>query len=79
MIRHFERRNPLENMARFYRLELRPTLFGEWSVVRLWGRIGTGGREHWETHATWESALAAADRLERAKRGRGYMALKQLE
>jgi len=79
MIRHFERRNPLENMARFYRLELRPTLFGEWSVVRLWGRIGTGGREQLETHATWESALAAANRLERAKRGRGYMALKQLE
>ena len=75
MIRHFERRNPLENMARFYRLELRQTLFGEWSLVRLWGRIGTGGREQLETYSTQEAALAAADRLERAKRGRGYMVL----
>jgi len=72
MPRHFERRNPLDNMARFYRLELRPTLFGEWSVVRIWGRIGTRGREHLETHSTRDSALAAADRLERMKRGRGY-------
>jgi len=78
MIRHFERRNPLKNMARFYRLELRPTLFGEWSVVRLWGRIGTSGREQLETHSTWEAALTTADRLERAKRGRGYLALKGL-
>lgn len=78
MIRHFERRNSLKNMARFYRLELRPTLFGEWSVVRLWGRIGTGGREKLETHSTWEAALAAADQLERAKRGRGYLALERL-
>jgi len=72
MPRHFERQDPLNNMARFYRLELRPTLFGEWSVVRIWGRIGTRGREHLETHSTRDSALAAADRLERMKRGRGY-------
>lgn len=77
MICHFERRNALKNMARFYRLELRPTLFGEWSVVRLWGRIGTGGREQLETYSTLESALSAAHRLECAKCGRGYLVLKE--
>ncbi|MCK1301961.1 WGR domain-containing protein [Bradyrhizobium sp. 24] len=28
------------NMARFYKLDLQPTLFDEWSIVREWGRIG---------------------------------------
>jgi predicted DNA-binding WGR domain protein len=28
------------NMARFYKLDVQPTLFGEWSLVREWGRIG---------------------------------------
>ena len=31
------------NMARFYKLDIQPTLFGEWSLVREWGRIGRPG------------------------------------
>ncbi|WP_439399732.1 WGR domain-containing protein [Bradyrhizobium sp. PMVTL-01] len=27
-------------MARSYKLDIQPTLFGEWSFVREWGRIG---------------------------------------
>lgn len=60
-------------MARFYRLEVRPTLFGEWSVVRFWGRIGTIGRAHLETYLTQEAAMISVDRLEQAKRRRGYV------
>lgn len=75
MPRHFERRSPPDNMARFYRLEVRSTLFGEWSVVRIWGRIGTGGREQFETHPTREAAMVLMERLERIKRRRGYMVL----
>ena len=29
-----------KNMARFYKLVVQPTLFGEWSLVREWGRMG---------------------------------------
>lgn len=75
MPRHFERRSPPDNMARFYRLEVRPTLFGEWSVVRIWGRIGASGREQFETHPTRDAAMALMERLERTKRRRGYIAL----
>lgn len=37
------------NMARFYKLDIQPTLFGEWSVVREWGRIGRAGTVRVET------------------------------
>jgi WGR domain len=30
-------------MARFYKIDVQPTLFGEWAVVREWGRTGRGG------------------------------------
>lgn len=32
-----------KNLARFYKLDVQPTLFGEWSVLREWGRIGRAG------------------------------------
>ncbi|MBB1251750.1 WGR domain-containing protein [Rhizobium sp. G21] len=43
--------DPGRNMARFYTMSVQPTLFGECSVVREWGRIGTGGQVR-ETHHT---------------------------
>lgn len=43
---HLVRCDPSRNMARFYRLELCLTLFGEAVLIRRWGRIGTKGRLH---------------------------------
>jgi len=31
---------PARNMARFYVLDVQPDLFGEWALVKEWGRIG---------------------------------------
>ncbi|MHA6688398.1 WGR domain-containing protein [Mesorhizobium sp. A556] len=64
--------DPAQNMARFYCLSLQPTLFGEVSVVRAWGRIGTRGRMKIDSYPTGEGASAAFSRLERQKRRRGY-------
>lgn len=36
--------DPDLNMARFYRVEVLPDLFGEIIVERRWGRIGGGGQ-----------------------------------
>ena len=33
-----------KNMARFYRFDVQPTMFGEWALVKEWGRIGQAGR-----------------------------------
>lgn len=60
------------NMRRFYAVRCAPTLFGEVSMVRCWGRIGTRGREIYETFADEQQARAAAVRQIDRKRKRGY-------
>jgi len=35
---------PEQSMNRFYRASLQPDLFGGCSLIREWGRIGSGGR-----------------------------------
>jgi predicted DNA-binding WGR domain protein len=46
-------------MARFYKLDVQPTLFGEWTLVREWGRIGRPGTVRVETLATRGTANIA--------------------
>jgi len=41
---HLRRIDPNRNMARFYTMSVQPTLFGEWALLREWGRIGSAGR-----------------------------------
>lgn len=69
---HLTRIDASRNMARFYELGLQPTLFGEVSLLRTWGRIGTIGRCKVETFAVDTLAEAALARHERIKRRRGY-------
>jgi predicted DNA-binding WGR domain protein len=49
VLAHLHRIDPDAHMARFYSIELAPTLFGEVTVLRRWGRIGTRGRTSIET------------------------------
>ncbi len=59
-------------MARFYRLSVEPTLFGDWSMRREWGRIGSRGqsREHW--FGTCEEATRLLDQKAAERMRRGY-------
>ncbi|ETX26525.1 WGR domain-containing protein [Roseivivax isoporae] len=41
---YLTRIDPGEKMYRFYHLEIVPGLFGDWGLVREWGRIGWRGR-----------------------------------
>lgn len=69
---HLERRFPDVNCFRFYRLDLQPTLFGGWSLVRQWGRIGTWGRQGISLFETWDAAERERARFVKAKQQRGY-------
>jgi len=63
------------NMRRFYHLRVERTLFGEWALIREWGRIGSRrgqSREEWFEAAP--PAEAALRKREAAKRRRGYHA-----
>ncbi|UPK31496.1 WGR domain-containing protein [Bradyrhizobium sp. 195] len=55
----------------FYALSTQPTLFGEISLIRIWGRIGTVV----QTFDGSADAIEAFRRLERAKRRRVYVAV----
>jgi predicted DNA-binding WGR domain protein len=37
------RTDPTRNINRFYIVDITPTLFGEWVLVREWGRRGSPG------------------------------------
>lgn len=65
--------DPDVNMARFYGIELQPTLFGEVSVLRTWGRIGTNGQAMLVTYEDEARAAEALQILKRQKRRRGYV------
>ncbi|WP_224924982.1 WGR domain-containing protein [Bradyrhizobium quebecense] len=71
---HLRRIDATRNMRRFYALSTQPTLFGEISLIRNWGRIGTSGKTMLQTFDGSAKAIEAFVRLERAKRRRGYAA-----
>ena len=59
---HLHRIDPEANMSRFYCIDVAATLFGDVSVLRTWGRIGTHGRTSIETCASVEEAERAASK-----------------
>jgi predicted DNA-binding WGR domain protein len=69
---YLERIDASRNMARFYVLAVQPTLFGELSLIRRWGRIGSRGRDKIETFSEHDELTKALGALERQKRRRGY-------
>ena len=67
-----EKRNPAKNQARFYTMHMVPTLFGSWSLVREWGRIGSPGRVLEEWFDTLEECQLALVKWEQKKLKKGY-------
>lgn len=66
------RHDAARNMARYYCLTIERNLFGEFSLVRTWGRIGRPSQEQIELHATEQDAQAAMAHLVRQKQRKGY-------
>ena len=64
--------DPDRNMARFYAMSLQPTLFGEWALLREWGRIGSTGRMVSGCFATEQEAAVALEKQRAAKLRKGY-------
>lgn len=69
---HVQRIDAARNMARYYRLAIGPTLFGNIALVRNWGRIGTRGQERVELFDTEKQALSHFLEILRDKRRKGY-------
>ena len=69
---HLWRIDPARNMRRYYRMAIHSDLFGQASLVREWGRIGSRGQMLIETHPDEGLALNALMKLARAKQRKGY-------
>lgn len=73
---YLEKRDTARNMQRYYRVSVAPTLFGEFALVREWGRIGQRGGSRMECwFASKEEAQRYGQTMADAKRRRGYQPL----
>ena len=55
---------PKKNIHRYYSLHIQPTLFGEWDVVRQWGRVGQrGGRQRADHYLSYDEAKCRYEAL----------------
>jgi len=65
--------DPERNMQRFYRVSLQTDLFGGCTLIREWGRMGSGGRVRQDGFENEEQAVSALVALSAAKIRRGYV------
>lgn len=69
---YLTRIDPVQNMARYYRMDVQPDPFGGWSLIREWGRIGQSGQVRISGYCSSDQAFEALARYQRAKNLRGY-------
>jgi predicted DNA-binding WGR domain protein len=63
---------PAKRMQRYYRLDVQTDLFGQWCLMREWGRIGSSGQTRSLPFSSPVEAETALDKLRRGKEQRGY-------
>jgi predicted DNA-binding WGR domain protein len=68
-----DRRDPTCNMARYYVLSIEPSLFGDATLIREWGRISQPGQRRIELYETQSRAVEALETWLRRKQRRGYL------
>ena len=64
--------DPEKNKARFYHLDIQHDLFGDWCLIREWGRIGAGGKMLSRAYESAEKADKALMMHKNRKMRRGY-------
>jgi predicted DNA-binding WGR domain protein len=67
-----DRCDPSCNMARYYVLAIEPSLFGDATLIREWGRLGRPGQKRIEFYETQSKAVEALETWLERKRRRGY-------
>jgi predicted DNA-binding WGR domain protein len=61
-----------KRMHRYYRMDVQPDLFGQWCLMREWGRIGSTGQMRSLPFPSPADAEAALIKQCRSKERRGY-------
>lgn len=60
------------NLHRFYVVRLCPTLFGDWTLQREWGRSGSPGTVRLTSFESFEAAERAAQQIIKRRLSHGY-------
>jgi predicted DNA-binding WGR domain protein len=68
-----DRRDPGADMAEFYVLSIGTSLFGDATLIREWGRIGTSGQPKINLHDGEGAALQVLEMYLRRRQRRGYV------
>ena len=68
-----DRCDPSCKMARYYVLSIEPSLFGDATLIREWGRLGRPGQRRVELYENQSCAVEALETWLRRKRRRGYL------
>jgi hypothetical protein len=59
--------------ARYYQVFLDQDLFGDWTLIKVWGGIGSNrGRMHSTGVASYEAGVELVDEIARRRSQRGY-------
>jgi predicted DNA-binding WGR domain protein len=69
---YLERHDPDKNLHRFYQLFITPGIFGDWSLVKEWGRAGSPGTVRKDWFDTEMEAQIAGQKLCAEKQKKGY-------
>ncbi|WP_044045236.1 WGR domain-containing protein [Octadecabacter antarcticus] len=69
---HLTKTNPDANLYRYYHMDIVKGLFGDWGLVREWGRIGSSGQLRTDWFETEHDAKGARFALHMTKAKRGY-------
>ncbi len=69
---YLKRIEETRNLFRYYRLRIVPGLFGNWGLLREWGRIGSTGRSRTDWFDSETDAKDALSDLQMKKAERGY-------
>ena len=67
--------DPTKRKWRFYHLYVQPDLFGQWCLIREWGRIGSHGQTITIPFASEDRAEVALNQQRRRKERRGYVSI----
>lgn len=69
--------NRWENPAkqRYYQTILQQNLFGDWEIIKIWGRINSNlGRHTIEPCDSYETAITRLEQIHKMRKQRGYTA-----
>jgi predicted DNA-binding WGR domain protein len=67
--------DPTRNIDRFYVVQVLPTLFGDWTVLREWGRRGSPGTMRLDSYQRRDEADTAEQRTIKRRLQHGYKAI----